>query len=255
MLACDDGNVALVRMILARATSIDSADVDGVSALLRVVKSKDIALVELLLQHHASPDSPDKLSTSSTPLMWAAAYGYKEVTELLLDYAADINAKSDEFGWTALMKAANNGHMNTVEVLLEHHADPNIQSSYGATALMKAVTMNHQSIVTLLIAQGALVNLQNSYGSTALMWAVGNNNVEMVKLLLSHNAAVDLRDSGGRTALRRASMEDTGGAKELLNDIYYALVDAGSNPHLKDHEGKDACSEDNLRLLLKAYCG
>ena len=62
----------------------------------------------------------------------------------------DVNAKDDQFGWTALMYAATNGHTTVVEVLLDKGADVNATDTKGRTALMLAVQNGRPEIVQLL---------------------------------------------------------------------------------------------------------
>jgi hypothetical protein len=60
-----------------------------------------------------------KNSNDWTPLHFAAAFGHKDVAELLLSNKADVNAKSDG-DWTPLHYALENGHTDIVKLLKKH---------------------------------------------------------------------------------------------------------------------------------------
>lgn len=55
--------------------------------------------------------------------MLAASDKRIDITRLLIEYGADINATNKIFGITALMKAARNGQKETVKMLLDAGAD------------------------------------------------------------------------------------------------------------------------------------
>ena len=57
-------------------------------------------------------------SSNFTPLHFAACYGRSSVVRLLLQRAADAEAKSVQ-GWTAAHLAARNGHLDCLRALLE----------------------------------------------------------------------------------------------------------------------------------------
>lgn len=59
----------------------------------------------------------DRMGTS--PLMFAADGGHKQVVALLLGGGADVNARSDGYGFTALHWCCRNGHQDVVELLLQ----------------------------------------------------------------------------------------------------------------------------------------
>lgn len=59
---------------------------------------------------------------ASTPLMEAAQEGHVELTKLLLESGAKVNATSAT-GDTALSYACENGHTDVADLLLKYNAD------------------------------------------------------------------------------------------------------------------------------------
>ena len=59
----------------------------------------------------------------------------EEIVKLLLQYNANVNAKSDS-GETALSEAFIMNNDQIVEILLEHNANANVKSSYSWTGLV-----------------------------------------------------------------------------------------------------------------------
>jgi ankyrin repeat protein len=95
--------------------------------------------------------------------VWACAYGYNEVVELLLDFGVDpsVGAGVD---MTGLHLAAHEGHLDTVKLLLAHNAPLEAKNSYGGTVLDQTLWSAvhhpmpaHREIVEALIAGGAKV--------------------------------------------------------------------------------------------------
>ena len=60
-----------------------------------------------------------KSDDGGTTLLYAAAYGQKEIVELLIGGGADVNAKVDIFG-TPLDLAADRGHEEIADLLIKH---------------------------------------------------------------------------------------------------------------------------------------
>ena len=113
---------------------------------------------DLLRHNGADPDVQGQYGRN--PLHAAASSGNLEMVQILIGYAADIDAL-DEGGWTPLLWASGGRYLK------------------------------HVPIVQLLLERGADINLQTSKGWTPLHWASFNGALDVVRLLLEHNVDVE----------------------------------------------------------------
>ena len=114
------------------------------------------------------------------------------VTELLLRWGADVDARDNE-GLTPLHRAAKRaGNERTIVCLLEHGAAMNANDDSGRTPLMLAARRDHKSNCEALIAAGADVDTFDLMkGWTALKFAVRQPFARCVAPLLDAGATLD----------------------------------------------------------------
>jgi cytohesin len=149
-IAAERGNIEAVKQHLAAGTDVNALDDDGGTPLALAIRSGNTETADLLRKHggkhgtiHSAVDGGDveavkeflaaavdvnaKDGVGWTPLLYAAAYGHKEIAELLIENGADLNAKSEN-GWTPLHRAAEYGHKGIVELLIAKGADVNAKA-------------------------------------------------------------------------------------------------------------------------------
>ena len=107
------------------------------SGLSAAIDDGDLALVRQLLADGASPNEGDK--GWCLPLIHAAMKGTSSMVKLLLEAGADVNGAEPPEQVTALMAAADNGHLKIVRLLLAAGADVNHATTSDITALWEAV--------------------------------------------------------------------------------------------------------------------
>lgn len=118
---------------------------------------------KILLKRHSGDDLSFHRPISQvdsdgrTPLFWAAARGHREVTELLLNHGARINAK-DQSKLSALHIAITGVHKEVVALLLERSARIEGKDTYGDTPLNRAIQVGAKDIVKLLLEHGARID-------------------------------------------------------------------------------------------------
>jgi cytohesin len=240
-------------------------------ALMDAARGGDIEAVK---HHLAAGVDVNVIYKGQTPLHYAAAYGHKEIIELLIAKGADVNAKiSDGFhkgdtpldnakhkpeivdllrkhgGKTlyelSIWKAAFGGSIEAIKQHIAAGTDLNAKDTYGWIPLNHAAEGGHKEIIELLIANGADVNAQNEgSGDTPLLTAIFNDETEIAELLITKGA--DVR-RGYVTPLHRAAGF---GRKEIAE----LLIAAGADVNAKGEVGTtplDEADGETADLLRK----
>ena len=66
--------------------------------------------------------------------MWAVSEGNADAASMLIEFGAEVNAKSTS-GFTPFLFAVRNGHIDAAKVLLAHGANVNDVAPDGTSAL------------------------------------------------------------------------------------------------------------------------
>ena len=150
--------------------------------------------------------------------MWAASEGNAAARRMLIEFGADVKAKSKS-GFTPFLFAVRDGHMDAAKVLLDHGANVNDVAPDGTNALNMAVVNAYFELASVLLDHGADPNMPDPRGSAlhTLAWlrkpgadgaaGVGNTPhgppvptgnmtaLELAKKLLDHGANPNVRIS------------------------------------------------------------
>jgi len=189
-----------------RYCRLSSKDNDRISMqpLFAITGFEVIELVRALLELGADVDA---FSDYGVPLLEASRLGNEDLTQLLLDYGADIDLKSGGKEYprtTALQVASENGHEDIVRCLLQRGANINLGGdSTGHSPLAQATIHGQRAVAMLLLERGADINLQREDDTccTALQATcaegLSEDNLSTTRLLLQHGADVNI--AGGRT--------------------------------------------------------
>ena len=223
-LACINRSGAMVERLLSAGADANAASLNGETVLMTCTRAGDPRAVKALLVKGARVNVKEK-AHNQTPLMWAAAQRHPEVTELLIEAGADINARSLTYpqtvvgeqtqrfgreelnytvlrgGTTPLLFAARSGDTESARLLLSAGANVNDALPDGTSALVLAAHSGHGKTAALLLEKGANPDAADS-GYTALHAAVLRSDLNLVKALLGRGANPDLRTTKG-TPLRR----------------------------------------------------
>ena len=160
--AADRGSLAEVRTLIKQGTDINTARVDGLTALHAAVYADRLAVTEALLAAGAKATATDRYGV--TPLYLAAVNGNGNIIRRLLEAGADANGV-DAGGETVLMTAARTGSPAALRALLERGAKVDAREpEFQQTALMIAVREDHDEAVGVLLAAGASPNAQTRKG-------------------------------------------------------------------------------------------
>ena len=148
------GDSASVRSLLGDGADVNAAYGDGSTALHWAAGNGDLELTLVLLDAGARVDATTRID-SMTPLFMAAKSGEAAAIEALLDAGAGVG-EANENGTTVLMTAAASGSVDAVQALIDGGADVNAkEKTNGQTALMFASTLNRAGAIKILIENGA----------------------------------------------------------------------------------------------------
>jgi ankyrin repeat protein len=214
--ACGAGHRDIAACLLEAGADPSLAARGGVTPLAAAVAARREALVALLLQHEVAVDQ--RLPNEATALMVAAAMGYPDVAEQLLDAGADVNAV-DDAGRSALHAAAQFGfeHNDSLRArrlfdgLLKRGADINHADNEGKTPLLLLLGAQLRpgsecdathigALVPLLLDAGARAEHADQRGVTALHACAMHALLPPARVLLSRGADRNAADAFGRTA-------------------------------------------------------
>jgi N-acyl-D-amino-acid deacylase len=186
---------------------------DSFDKLYSAIRADDLRQMKSLLDGGVSANvvGPDGV----TPLMAAAEIGSTDAMKMLVDHAADVNAKNTS-GSTALIFAVTDA--KKVRLLLDHGADVNVAARSGRTALIIASFANPSAeVVRMLLAKGAKVDVMDQRKVTPLNAATFGNDTATIRLLLDASADINTADTFiGLTPLINASGNRNVEAVKLL---------------------------------------
>ena len=149
------GDNPQVLRLLRSGEDVNSAQGDGMTALLWASDRGDAELVEALLTAGAHVNAGTRIGRY-TSLHIAAGRGHVEVVELLLGAKADVDARTTNSGVTPLHLAARSGKARVVEALLSAGAEVNArETSWGQTPLVFASSAGRVEATRALLAAGA----------------------------------------------------------------------------------------------------
>lgn len=218
-LACHEGYLDLVQILLHVGADPVAKDSDGNTALLVALKRGHQKCVTLLLKAAAKENWGIKPDDA---LHLACQNGYSDMVQTLLDVGADLGAK-DSDGNTALLVALKRGHGNCVILLLRAIASEfwgikpdDVVTQFGETALHLACQKGYLDLVQTLLDVGADPGRSTICGDSPLHLAALEGHAEVVKLLLEAGAQKDSLTSNGGTALHLAAWKGHRGVVDLL---------------------------------------
>ncbi len=212
----------------------------------QVRKAFDEAKRQSVDQVDALLESNPQLATADigwTLLHWASGNGKVDLSNLLLEKGADVNAKDFHghtplhwtasgttessvgllglglfplTGWYRSTRAESPSRLLVVRLLVDHGADVNARDDEENTPLLWAALMGFTEVAEFFLAKGADVNAKDESDRTPLHWAASTGHKESVDLLLLNGADVNAKDKDGETPLQYADRRGHKGIVQLL---------------------------------------
>jgi ankyrin repeat protein len=254
-LAAAEGDLSLVRLLIARGADVKHRDWKGDTALHKATTK---AVAECLIAHGAEVNRAD--DDGSIPLHFAANAA---VAEALLAAGAHLDQRDKE-GETPLLAAAageeRQERLDVARLLVARGADVGARDSrYGFTALDWAIKNNDAELVHRLLDRGVQQRAASftsggegkAQRKTPLLLAAENGGMEapnadgsggpsanrgpttIARLLLDRGADLSARDEMGKTPLIGAAL--------VGDDVMVPLlIQRGADLEAKDKDGYTA---------------
>jgi uncharacterized protein len=214
--ACGAGHRDVAERLLAAGADVTLAASSGVTPLAAAVSARREGMVPLLIEHKAPVDQ--RLPGEATALMVAAALGYPDIVEALLDAGADAGAH-DARGHTALHAAAQYCFESSdslrsrrlLDALIKRDADVNKADIEGKTPLLLLLGAHMRpsntcdsthlgALLPVLLDAGARIEHADQRGVSALHACAMHALLPPARVLLSRGADRQAADAFGRTS-------------------------------------------------------
>ena len=165
--AVDQGYAEIVQVLLRNGANVNDIGLPSgyrrcSTPLLTAINSDRFQVAKILIDNGAdvsvtvTTDLVD-VHVTDAPLVAAARYGSKDITQLLLEKGANVNVQVEAFASsrnvtvpvTPLLVAVEGGHKEAVQVLLAYGADVTSKGRHG-NARETALCLGHDDIAALL---------------------------------------------------------------------------------------------------------
>ncbi|KAM6456240.1 protein phosphatase 1 regulatory subunit 12B isoform 6-T6 [Liasis olivaceus] len=221
--ACSSGDTEEVKRLLARGARLNTANVDGLTALHQACIDENLDMVKFLVEYGANINQQD--NEGWTPLHAVASCGYLNIAEYLISHGANVAAVNSEgevpsdLAEEAAMKDLLLEQVKKQGVDLDQARKAEEQQMLqdarqwlnkrkieekkhprtGATALHVAAAKGYYEVMRLLIQAGFNVNIQDNDGWTPLHAAAHWGVKEACTILAEALCDMDIRNKLGQT--------------------------------------------------------
>lgn len=256
-IAAQKNDVEGFRKLLESGSSVNQSDLNGVSLAQYAIENDSYDVVKLMIEKGYDVNTnlkPSNISVlmyccyrkkfeiaklfikkganvnyaiqsgnlkGTTPLITCAMFGSLDLTKLLVEKGADLNAADDK-GDTPIIAALGCKYPEIARYLIEKGADVNKKNKVGWTPVLGAIFSDSLGIAEFIIPKSkSVINERDIHKQSPLVLAIGNNRLDLVKLLIQNGADVNGLGYSDKTLLRICC------ANAKLNfEILKAIVDA-----------------------------
>ena len=128
----------------------------------------DVTKVKVLLRRDPELINAQGMRSRLNPLFGVSS---KEMAELLIQYGADVNARTPE-GYMPIHEFASRDSNGALELLISKGIDVNTKDNWGDTPLHHASITGNIEAAKILLSHGAEINAKNNKGDTPLKNAI-----------------------------------------------------------------------------------
>ncbi|KAJ5710433.1 hypothetical protein N7488_004589 [Penicillium malachiteum] len=210
---------------------------DTPSPLHIACKDGYVEIVKVLLRQGVSPDVPD--SNGVTPLILAISWGNRDIVKVLLDSGANpyqtfrscstlcVATGADGFDANGNLQPMIGNHTREFRdgEMREYWPESIHRTSY-CTPLACAAFLDQADCARILLENGAKPNFVEPNGEMPLHIALENANLKTASILIQNGARLDMMDGPGKTAMHYALLP-VGSSWEVLETLKF-LIDNGT---------------------------
>lgn len=208
--ACSSGDKDEVIKLLARGADINTANVDGLTALHQGCIDDNLDMVEFLVQHHADVDVCD--NEGWTPLHATASCGFINIAQYLINTGANI-------------AAVNNDGDLPIDICEDKKMERLLQEEMNSQGVDAEAARREEEDLMLADANqwinskgGVQENPHPKTGATALHVAAAKGYIKVIHLLIQAKANVNIKDFDGWTPLHAAAHWGQDKACKILSE-------------------------------------
>nr|NP_001246786.1 myosin binding subunit, isoform O [Drosophila melanogaster]AFH04457.1 myosin binding subunit, isoform O [Drosophila melanogaster] len=215
--ACLSGDKDEVVQLLDQGADINTANVDGLTALHQACIDDNLDMVEFLVERGADINRQD--NEGWTPLHATASCGFVSIARYLVENGADVAAVNSD-GDLALDLAIDVQHMAMIDYMEKMVQELNINVDEARKA--EELAMLNDAKKWLRSDAAEVDRPHPKTGATALHVAAAKGYTKVLGLLLAGRGNVDRQDNDGWTPLHAASHW---GQRETAEMLVESLAD------------------------------
>ncbi len=217
-----ENSLSIARMLLEKGAKVDFAMPNGFTPLMGAVQMNDMDIALLLLEHGADVNARQSLGNGPSALSIAVALGHSEMVGLLTANKADlsvgINAQTSLIAYASMLARAD-----VMEPLLKHGADANTRDARSNATPLHVTATGNALMIDSIKLMGAESLLAQHESKMDAAWAC--------QVLIDNGADVNAVDNDGTTPAMIAAMD---GSPETLK----VLIDNGADLNSADNAGR-----------------
>ncbi|XP_053769286.1 protein phosphatase 1 regulatory subunit 12B isoform X3 [Desmodus rotundus] len=239
--ACSSGDTDEVKRLLARGADINTANVDGLTALHQACIDENFDMVKFLVESGADVNQQD--NEGWTPLHAAASCGYLNIAEYFLTHGASVGVVNSE--GEVPSDLAEEPAMK--DLLLEQVKKQGVDLEQARKEEEQRMLQDSRQWLNSGMTQDTR---QARSGATALHVAAAKGYSEVLRLLVQAGCDLDVRDHDGWTPLHAAAHW---GVKEACSILAEALcnMDARNKLGQTPFDVADEGLVEHLEMLQK----